>query len=104
MKPPPVTDRDDPAGRAATNISIGFDAHHDPARILVDHVQDMETGQIKQGIGPGTPAQGRATRNVSHVEVFSSECLVASDPEGLDPHPRTGTPNTSPTLRSEEIP
>ena len=68
----------------------------------MDHGKDVETGQIEQGIGPGTPAQDRTTRTVSHVEVFSSECLVASDPEGLDPHPRIGTPNTSTTLRSEE--
>ncbi|XAS78273.1 hypothetical protein V3G39_01475 [Dermatophilaceae bacterium Sec6.4] len=99
-----MTDRDHPAGRAPADISIGFDAHHNPARILMNHGKDRETGQIEQGIGPSTPAQARATRTVIRVEVFSSSgSLVAPDPEGLDPHPRTGTPNTSTTLRSEEL-
>jgi hypothetical protein len=45
----------------------------------------VHAGDVEQGVSPSAPARARATRRVVHVEVFwSSECLVASDPEGLD--------------------
>ena len=37
-----------------------------------------------QGIRAGAPARGRTTRTVIHCRGLQLECLVASDPEGLD--------------------
>jgi hypothetical protein len=69
--------------------------------------QDVHTGHVEQGVCARAPQRARGARRVIHVEAFSSiNCLLAVDPEGLEPsfpdrharHPQ----HPAPTLKPEE--
>ena len=82
--PPSVADRDDPAARAAADVSVGLDGQHDPVRLRVRRSGHACPAR-RTRVGARAPGRARGARRVIHVEAFSSiNCLVAVDPEGLD--------------------
>jgi len=100
-----VANRDDPARRAAADVSGALDGQHQPGRLAVDG-QDVHARHVEQEVGARAPERARGARRVIHVEVFNrSVSLVASDPEGLDtfiPGPPRRPDQRSSTLKSEE--
>jgi hypothetical protein len=62
---PAVANRDDPALRAAADVSVGLDGQHHPLRLSFDG-QDMHARHVEQQVGTRAPERARdATRVIS---------------------------------------
>ena len=103
-----MADRDDPARRAAADVSLRLDGQHHPGRLAVDdqavHARHVEQEVVRRHQSAlEAHVEGSADQ---HVEVFNrSVSLAASDPEGLDafiPGPPRRPDQRSSTLKSEE--
>jgi len=73
--PATVAHSDDTTSSAARNGLLGLDIEHERAVAAGSHVEDVDTLDTKEFIGPGTPARTGPTRTVSHVRVFSCQLL-----------------------------
>jgi hypothetical protein len=74
-----------PSGGPASKGPAGSRASVQSPAVVTGDVENVHTGNIEQGIGPGTPTRARTARTVIHVGAFSrSVGLVATDLEGPD--------------------
>ena len=105
VDPPPVADRDHPAGPAAGRELIGLDRHHQPAAGVVAHVDHVQAGGIEHLISAGAPGRTDAASTLRHVGVsgrtvaWSLPILEAPTPTSPDRHaptPQQAHPRSDP--------